>query len=53
MRMRSKQRLGEWIKVIGVCLVCFMLVVFGMWFKLQAYGGDPDCLFVKCVKVIK
>lgn len=53
MRTSSKNRIREWLTAIAVCVGFFVLVVAGMWIKLQAYNGDPDCLFVKCVKVIK
>jgi len=41
------------VGVAILCLVVFGLIVtFGV-LKVEAYGGDASCLFVKCVKVIK
>jgi hypothetical protein len=42
----------EKIQAIVICLVVVCAVGFA-WIKIQAYNGDPDCLFVKCVKVVK
>lgn len=43
----------ETFKVICIAVVVFVLVVGAMWLKVDAYGGDTSCLFIKCVKVIK
>jgi hypothetical protein len=40
-------------KAILVCLLVFTLVFVFMWIKVDAYGGDVSCLFVRCVKVIR
>lgn len=40
-------------KAIVACIMVFCLVVLVMAAKVSAYGGDPDCLFIHCVKVVK
>jgi hypothetical protein len=42
----------EKIQGIIICLVVFLCAFGFIWIKIQAYNGDPDCLFIKCVKVI-
>jgi hypothetical protein len=39
-------------QVILMCVVFFLLIAGLGWVKVQAYGGDPSCLIVRCVKVI-
>lgn len=38
---------------IVACLLVLTFVVLLMMAKMDAYGGDPACFFVKCVKVIR
>lgn len=41
------------IKAVGACILVLVAVVGYMVIKVDMYGGDPACLFVHCVKVIK
>lgn len=43
----------EGIKAIVACVLVFIAAVGFAIIKMDAYGGDPDCLFVRCVKVVK
>lgn len=49
--MRSNT--GEVIKAIAACTLVFAVVVIVMVAKMEAYGGNPECMFIHCVKVIK
>lgn len=40
------------VGVIALCLVIFASVVTIMALKIDAYGGDVGCLFVRCVKIV-
>lgn len=39
-------------KAIVACILVFVAVVVVMLAKVEAYGGRPECLFIRCVKVI-
>lgn len=39
-------------KAILACILVFVAVVGFMVLKMEAYGGRPECLFIRCVKVI-
>lgn len=53
-RHKTWSRFSDAMKVIGVIflgLTLTGLLVLMMWMKIQAYGGDVNCLFAHCVIV--
>jgi len=50
--MKRGMSFKDWCICIGASLLVLTFVVLFTMMKVDAYGGDPACLFVKCVKVI-
>lgn len=44
--------MSDKVKGILVCTLLLAGVVGWVYLKVEAYGGDPSCLFIRCVKVI-
>ncbi len=48
-----RQSTTDSIKAALVCGFVLFAVILLTAAKVDAYGGDVGCLFIKCVKVIK
>lgn len=49
---RKTKNFIEGVKAVIVCILVLIAVVGIAWIKVDAYGGNPECLFVRCVKVV-
>jgi hypothetical protein len=43
----------ENIVAVLACILVLVFVMGAMFLKMEMYGGDPACLFIHCVKVVK
>lgn len=51
--MRNGNTWKDYAVAVIACVLTLVVVVGVMFLKMEAYGGDPACLFIHCVKVIK
>lgn len=50
--MRKTKTILDGVKAVVACTLVFIAAVSIAWIKVDAYGGHPECLFVRCVKVV-
>lgn len=43
----------DYAVAVIACALTLVVVVGFMLLKMEMYGGDPACMFIHCVKVIK
>jgi hypothetical protein len=48
-----KNNTKETIQAVLACILVLVVVMGAMFIKMEMYGGDPACLFIHCVKVVK